>query len=161
MIKHRDFPIVILIAEDDEDDRLLIKEAFVESELPVSLYFVGDGEVLMDYLHHRGGYCEVSQSPRPDMILLDLNMPKKDGRQALAEIKSDPELRHIPIVILTTSKESKDILRSYDLGANSFITKPVTFGGLVELMKSFGHYWFEMVELPLQMREPEMGKHRL
>jgi CheY-like chemotaxis protein len=112
------------------------------------LRFVVDGEDLMDYLHHRGKYQDPASSPRPGIILLDLNMPKKDGREALKEIKSDPELRRIPVVVLTTSDAEEDIIRSYDMGVNSFIKKPVTFDGMVEIMKALGDYWFQIVELP-------------
>jgi CheY-like chemotaxis protein len=136
------------LAEDDPDDRLLTKEALAESRLVNDLRFVENGEELMDYLQRRGAFAGPGAAPRPGLILLDLNMPKKDGREALAEIKSDPELRQIPIVILTTSKAEEDIFRSYDLGVSSFITKPVTFEGLVEIMKVLGRYWFEIVELP-------------
>lgn len=104
----------------------------------------------MDYLYRRGKYVRESDSPRPGLILLDLNMPKKDGREALTLIKSDPNLRQIPVVVLTTSKAEEDIYRSYDLGANSFITKPVTFASLVDVIKTIGKYWFEIVELPLE-----------
>jgi CheY-like chemotaxis protein len=138
------------MADDDEDDCMLAHEALAESRLANDLHFVPDGEELMDYLYQRGKYVDPSSSPRPGLILLDLNMPKKDGREALQEIKSDPQLRHIPIVVLTTSKAEEDIYRSYDLGANSFITKPVTFSALVEVMKTIGKYWFEIVELPLK-----------
>jgi CheY-like chemotaxis protein len=140
--------ITILIADDDEDDCMLAREALVESRLANELRFVKDGEDLMDYLYRRGKYTQESNSPRPGLILLDLNMPKKDGREALTEIKADPNLRQIPVVVLTTSKAEEDIYRSYDLGANSFITKPVTFSSLVEVMKTIGKYWFELVELP-------------
>jgi CheY-like chemotaxis protein len=141
-------PIIILMADDDADDRMLAKDALEECRLANNLHFVEDGEELMDYLNRRGKYRELVGSPRPGLILLDLNMPKKDGREALREIKDDPELRRIPIVVLTTSKADEDILRSYDLGANSFISKPVTFESLVTLMKTLGKYWFEIVELP-------------
>ncbi|MGH8613957.1 MAG: response regulator [Gammaproteobacteria bacterium] len=141
-------PIVILIADDDADDRLLTKDALSEARVINDLYFVEDGQDLMDYLNQRGRYAEPSSAPRPGLILLDLNMPKKDGREALKEIKADPDLRRIPVVVLTTSKAEEDIFRSYDLGASSFITKPVTFEGLVELMKAMGQYWIEFVELP-------------
>lgn len=141
-------PIVILMADDDADDRLLAKDAMEESRVANDLRFVEDGEQLLDYLNRRGEFSDPSQSPRPGLILLDLNMPKKDGREVLSEIKSDPNLRRIPIVIMTTSKAHEDISRSYDLGANSFITKPVTFERLVELMKTLGNYWIEFVELP-------------
>ncbi|KJH69990.1 chemotaxis protein CheY [Aliterella atlantica CENA595] len=137
------------MADDDEDDCMLAQEALMESRLANDLHFVRDGEQLMDYLYRRGEYADRDVAPRPGLILLDLNMPKKDGREALKQIKADPELRQIPIVILTTSQAEADIHRSYDLGANSFITKPVTFSGLVEVMRTIGRYWFEIVELPL------------
>jgi CheY-like chemotaxis protein len=143
--------ISILIAEDDPDDRYLAKEALSESRLANQLYFVEDGEDLLDFLRHHGRYAEEAP-PRPGIILLDLNMPRKDGREALHEIKADPYLRRIPVVVLTTSKAEEDILRSYDLGVNSFIVKPVTFDGLVTTMQTLGRYWFEIVELP-----PEEG----
>jgi CheY-like chemotaxis protein len=141
-------PITILMADDDADDRMLTKEALEESRVMNELYFVEDGEELMDYLYRRGNYAEGAKAPRPGLILLDLNMPRKDGREALREIKADPNLRRIPIVIMTTSKAEEDVYRSYDLGANSFITKPVTFERLVELMRALGQYWIEFVELP-------------
>lgn len=140
-------PIVILMADDDEDDRLLTRDALVESRVANDLRFVEDGEALMDYLQRRGQYADPAASPRPGLILLDLNMPRKDGREALREIKADPELRRIPVVILTTSKAEEDVYRSYDVGANSYITKPVTFDGLIELMKTLGRYWVEFVEI--------------
>jgi CheY-like chemotaxis protein len=140
--------VVILMADDDEDDRLLTRDALQESRLANEIYFVRDGEELLDYLYRRGPYASEATAPRPGVILLDLNMPRKDGREALREIKADPDLRRIPVVVLTTSKEEADIYRSYDLGANSFVTKPVTFEGLIEVMKGLGTYWFEIVELP-------------
>lgn len=141
-------PIVILMADDDADDRMLTRDALEESRLANELRFVADGEELLDYLLHRGRYSDPDGSPRPGVILLDLNMPRKDGREALREIKADPELRRIPVVILTTSKAEEDIFRSYDLGANSYITKPVTFESLVDVMRGLGRYWLEIVELP-------------
>jgi CheY-like chemotaxis protein len=141
-------PITILMAEDDADDRQLTREAFEESRVVNDLRFVENGVELMDYLKGRGKYSDPEQSPRPGLILLDLNMPKKDGREALNEIKSDPALQHIPVVVLTTSKQEEDILRSYELHANSYITKPVTFEGLVQVIKAIGLYWFGIVELP-------------
>ncbi|MFY9221166.1 MAG: response regulator [Blastocatellia bacterium] len=141
-------PIVILIADDDIDDRLLTKDALIESRLANDLRFVEDGEELMDYLLHQGKYKNPENSPQPGLILLDLNMPKKDGRETLKEIKANESLRHIPVVILTTSKADEDILKSYDLGANSFICKPVSFESLVNVMRVLGKYWFEIVELP-------------
>lgn len=149
-MKGRRTTVTILMADDDEDDCMLAREALAESRLPNDLHFVQDGEELMDYLYRRGQYAQKSSSPRPALILLDLNMPKKDGREALREIKTDPNLRQIPVVVLTTSKSEEDIYRTYDLGANSFITKPVTFGSLVEVMKTIEKYWFEIVELPLE-----------
>lgn len=139
--------ITILMADDDPDDRMLTKEALVENKLANDLHFVVDGEDLMDYLHQRGKYNK-ENAPLPGLILLDLNMPKKDGREALAEIKADPKLRRIPIIVLTTSKAEEDIVRSYDLGISSFITKPVTFDDLVEVAKAIGSYWFGIVVLP-------------
>jgi CheY-like chemotaxis protein len=141
-------PIVILMADDDADDRMLTKDALAESRVLNDLRFVEDGEELMDYLTRTGKYADEKAAPRPGLILLDLNMPKKDGREALKEIKAHPELRRIPIVVMTTSKAEEDIFRSYDFGASSFITKPVTFERLVELMKALGDYWVEFVELP-------------
>ncbi|NJK30362.1 MAG: response regulator [Acaryochloris sp. RU_4_1] len=136
------------MADDDEDDRLLAAEALEESRLNNPLYFVNDGEELMDYLCRRGSYADPQTSPRPGLILLDLNMPKKDGREALQEIKANPKLRRIPVVILTTSNADIDIYRSYDLGANTYITKPVTFEALVEVIKALGEYWLTLVALP-------------
>ena len=140
--------ITILMADDDADDRMLAEDAMRESRLGNTFRCVEDGQELMDYLNHAGKYAG-GNAPRPGLILLDLNMPRKDGRQALEEIKSNPELRRIPVVILTTSKTDEDVLRSYDLGANSFITKPVTFDRLVEIVRSLGNYWFRIVELPV------------
>lgn len=142
--------IVILMADDDADDRLLAKDALTECRLANDLYFVENGEELLDYLKRRGKYTQMTDSPRPGLILLDLNMPKKDGREALKEIKADPELRKIPVVVLTTSKADTDIGSIYELGANSFISKPVSFDSLVEVMKVLGRYWFEIVELPVK-----------
>jgi CheY-like chemotaxis protein len=141
-------PITILLADDDADDRQLTREALEESRLANDLRFVEDGEELLDYLYRRGKYQAPGAAPRPGIILLDLNMPRKDGREALQEIKKDERLRRIPIVVLTTSQAEEDIYRTYDLGVNSFITKPVTFEGLIDVMKILGRYWFEIVELP-------------
>ncbi|MBI2950414.1 MAG: response regulator [Verrucomicrobia bacterium] len=146
-------PITILLADDDPDDRLLTKQALEENRLANDLRFVENGEELLDYLYRLGKYRDPASSPRPGLILLDLNMPKKDGREALEEIKSNPDLRQIPIVILTTSKTEEDIYRSYNLGVNSYIAKPVTFQGLVEVMRTLGKYWFEIVELPPEKHE--------
>ncbi len=141
-------PITILVADDDADDRMMIKEALLENRLANDLHFVGDGEELMEYLLRLGKYKEPASSPRPGLILLDLNMPKKDGREALKEIKTNSDLRGIPVVVLTTSKAEEDIYRTYNLGVNSFITKPVQFDSLVAIAKELGRYWFEIVELP-------------
>jgi CheY-like chemotaxis protein len=128
-------PITILLTDDDEEDLQMTQEALRESRLGNDLRITRDGEELMDYLHRRGQYSDPSDAPMPGLILLDLNMPRKDGREALAEIKDDPDLRRIPVIMLTTSKAEEDIFRSYDLGVNSFISKPVTFAGLVEAMR--------------------------
>ncbi|RFS13456.1 response regulator [Emticicia sp. C21] len=140
--------IVIMMADDDPDDRSMTKEALEENFLLNELRFTEDGAELMDYLKRRGKYSNPESSPRPGVILLDLNMPKKDGRECLKEIKSDDELKSIPVIVLTTSKAEEDILRTYDLGVNSFVTKPVTFMELVEVMKNLGNYWFDIVQLP-------------
>jgi CheY-like chemotaxis protein len=153
-VKPQNQPIVILMADDDEDDRLLAADALLLSKLANKLVTVNDGEELMDYLRHRGKYAPPAVSPRPGLVLLDLNMPRKDGREALREIKSDPDLRSIPVVILTTSKGEEDIERGYNLGANSFITKPVTFNGLVDSLRVATEYWFQVVQLPHGNEEP-------
>ncbi len=139
---------IILMAEDDADDRLLAQDAFSECDFPNHLLFVEDGVELMNYLYRRDKYADPKQSPRPHLILLDLNMPRKDGREALAEIKADASLRRIPVVVLTTSKADEDVRRSYDLGVAGYITKPGSFEGLIEAIKMLGKYWLESVELP-------------
>lgn len=139
-------PISILIADDDPDDQMLTQEALEDNRLVNDVRFVNDGEELLDYLYGRGRYS--SAPPRPDLILLDLNMPKLDGRQALSLIKADEELRRIPIVVLTTSRAEEDVLRTYQLGVNSFIVKPVTFESLVQVTKVLTEYWFSIVRLP-------------
>lgn len=144
-------PIIILIADDDAEDRMLIQEALEESRLKNHIQFVENGEELMDYLLNKGKFADKENHPTPGLILLDLNMPKKDGREALKEIKANDHLRLIPIVVLTTSKAEEDILKTYDLGVSSFITKPVTFTALVDVMKTLSKYWFEIVELPPQL----------
>ena len=146
-------PIVILMADDDPDDRLSTQQALDESRVANDFYTVEDGEELINYLSRQGKYADEKTAPLPGVFLLDLNMPKKSGREALQEIKSNPELRPIPIVVLTTAKAEEDIFRSYDLGANSFISKPITFEGLVEAMRSLGRYRFEIVELPAENNE--------
>jgi CheY-like chemotaxis protein len=145
----RDAPIIILVADDDPEDQLLIKDAFAVRGLTTKLRFVDDGEELIDYLTHRGRYADPASAPRPGLILLDLNMPRKDGREALKEIKADATLRHIPIVVLTTSNAEQDIYQCYDLGANSFLTKPDSFKNLADVMQMLSQYWLEAVTLPI------------
>ena len=144
--------ITILVAEDDPDDRRVVRDALAEAlertSIKKDLRFVEDGEELMDYLHHRAKYKECSSAPRPCLILLDLNMPRKDGREALKEIKGEPDLRQIPVVVLTTSHAEEDIRQTYDLGVNSYVTKPTRFEGFVEIIRMLEKYWFETVELP-------------
>lgn len=141
-------PITILMADDDADDRRLTQEAFEEGRLINDVRFVENGEQLMDYLRKQGSFAPPAEAPRPGLVLLDLNMPRKDGRTVLKEIKSDPVLRQIPVVVLTTSKADEDIYKSYDLGVNSYIVKPVTFEALVDILQTLEKYWFEIVELP-------------
>jgi CheY-like chemotaxis protein len=141
-------PITILMADDDADDRRLTQEALEEGRLINEVKFVDDGEQLMDYLRRQGRFAPPAEAPRPGLILLDLNMPRKDGRTVLKEIKSDPDLRQIPVVVLTTSKADEDVYKSYDLGVNSYIVKPVTFEALVDILQTLEKYWFEIVELP-------------
>jgi CheY-like chemotaxis protein len=149
--------ITILIADDDADDRQMTKEALEEYCLLNDIRFVEDGEELMNYLHRRGKYSDPQSSPRPGLILLDLNMPKKDGREALKEIKNDPQLKIIPVIVLTTSTAENDILKTYNLGVNCFISKPVTFSEMIEVTKSIGNYWFEIVELPIHHNNGRTG----
>lgn len=138
----------ILIADDDLDDCLMIQRALTDARVVNPINLVHDGAALLDYLHGRPPYDDIATSPRPSLLLLDLNMPKVDGRKALAAIKKDPNLRRMPVVVLTTSKAEVDIFSTYNLGVNSFVTKPVIFASLVATMRSIGEYWFETVELP-------------
>jgi CheY-like chemotaxis protein len=140
--------IEILIADDDAEDTMLIKDALKESRLKNGVQSVENGEELMLYLRNEGKYADKNKYPTPGIVLLDLNMPKKDGREALKEIKADKNLRTIPIVVLTTSKAEEDILKTYNLGVSSFITKPVKFSTMVDVMRTLNKYWFEIVELP-------------
>jgi CheY-like chemotaxis protein len=149
--------MIILLADDDPDDRLLVWEAVRDGGVPGELHTVNDGEELLDYLRRRGKFTSSKSHPRPDLILLDLNMPKKDGRETLAEIKQDPALRGIPIVAFTTSSAWDDVRRAYDLGVCSYITKPQTFSALVELMKTLGLYWGKCVVLPSREEESKHG----
>jgi CheY-like chemotaxis protein len=141
-------PVTILLAEDDPDDQYLINEALDESQLNVCLYVVSDGEELIDYLKRQGKYQDSQKWPMPSLILLDLNMPRKDGREALSEIKADPNLRHIPVVVLTTSKADEDIARTYGSGISGYITKPPSFTGLRDVMKAIDLYWLQTTRLP-------------
>ncbi len=140
--------ITIVMADDDCDDRMLTREALNDSNLLNGFDEVEDGQELMDYLRRTGSYKNLAGTPLPGLILLDLNMPRKDGREALSEIRADPDLRKIPVVVLTTSKAEEDIARTYDLGVNSFIVKPVSFDALTKTMRAFTQYWAEVVELP-------------
>ena len=141
-------PVTILVADDDDDDRILARDALGECRLASEVRFVADGEQLLDYLHRRNRYAAPGVAPAPGLILLDLKMPCKDGREALREIKADARLRHIPIVVLTASQAEEDVLHTYDLGGNSFIAKPVTFAALVQIMQTITKYWLETVALP-------------
>lgn len=139
----RTFPI--LVADDDEDDRQFMLEAMAASRLRNPLYFVKDGLELLEFLQQTGEHAD---APRPGLILVDLNMPRLSGREAIEQIKADADLRSIPLVVLTTSRAEDDIVRTYEVGASSYIVKPVTFDSLVEVMQGLGRYWFEVVELP-------------
>ncbi len=139
--------VPILMADDDEDDRLLTKDALEESRLGNPIYFVKDGVELLDYLYKRGAYAAPADPPRPGLILLDLNMPRLDGKSALQVIKNDPNLKNIPVIVLTTSCQEMEIVQSYGLGANSYIVKPVKFEKLVEVLRVMGKYWFSIVKL--------------
>ncbi|MDR6560348.1 MULTISPECIES: response regulator [unclassified Arcicella] len=140
--------VVILIADDDQDDRIMTQEALNDYNVINQVKSVEDGVELMDYLRRNGKFNNPIENPRPDLILLDLNMPKIDGREALKIIKSDADLRSIPIIVLTTSNSDVDIIKSYDLGVNCFISKPVTFTRFIEVIRTLGKYWFEIIEFP-------------
>ena len=149
--------LTILMVDDDPDDRLLFKEACEEVRLRNPLDFLENGEQLVDYLKRRGNYADREGAPFPGIILLDLNMPLKDGREALEEIKADAELRHIPIIVLTTSKDEDDILSSYGLGASSYIVKPISLDRLMRVVNSIGEYWVQIVEVPTIEGQAENG----
>jgi CheY-like chemotaxis protein len=149
MGSERNRAITILLVDDDPDDQLLVREALAEVSVPIDLRVVGDGMEMLDYLRRQGKFIK-TPAPRPDLILLDLNMPRMSGHEALAEIKQDPRYRSIPVVVLTTSSQEDDVDRTYELGANSFITKPSTFPGLVEVMNALDRYWFHIVEMPVK-----------
>jgi len=145
--------MTILVAEDDPDDRALARDAFQEANVPNRLDFVEDGEELLAYLRNEGRYADARAFPAPGLILLDLNMPRLGGREALAEIKSDPALRHIPVVVMTTSKATDDVVASYQSGTNSYITKPASFQSLLEVVRALRRYWMEVVDLPATNQE--------
>lgn len=142
-------PFLILMADDDPDDRLLAQEALREIRIDDCLEFVEDGEQLMAYLQREGDYGN-GVAQRPDLILLDLNMPRKNGREVIEELKADPKLRRIPVIVFTTSSAEEDIIRSYELGVNSFIVKPASFEGFIDVMRTFNRYWTETVQLPAE-----------
>jgi CheY-like chemotaxis protein len=140
-------PADILLVEDNPGDVRLLKEAFKDGKIVVNLHVVGDGVEAMAFLRKEGAYAG---EPRPDLVLLDLNLPRKDGRQVLAEIKADESLRSIPVVVLTTSSSGEDILKSYDAHANCYITKPVDLVQFVDVIKSLENFWLTLVKLPNQ-----------
>ena len=141
-------PVTILVADDDPDDRKLTQEAFTESKLANDLRFVGDGVEVFDYLNRRGKFADPASSPWPSLMLLDLNMPRMDGREVLVELKKNPRYSAIRVIVMTTSKSEADINKAYLLNAASYITKPVTFDSLVNVVTTLGKYWLEIVELP-------------
>lgn len=138
-------PIQVLLVEDNPGDVRLTQEVFKETKIRNKLHVITDGIEVMPFLRREGKYCDL---PRPDLILLDLNLPKKDGRELLAEIKNDPALRHIPVVILTTSRADEDILNSYDLHVNCYITKPVDLEQFIKVVKGIEDFWLTIVKLP-------------
>ena len=140
---------LILMAEDDPEDVMFAQDALAEAKMPNPFVVVEDGQELMDYLKRTGSFAPPFEASRPGIILMDLNMPRKDGKEALTEIRSDPTLKDIPVIVLTTSKADSEILNTYSLGANSYIVKPVSFEGLVGVMRSIDNYWFEFVKLPV------------
>lgn len=140
----------ILIVEDDPEDRMLAEDAMNDSKPTFPVRFLEDGEQLLAYLQHKGKYQEEDSNPLPGVIVMDLNMPRLDGREALAQIKAHPVFKTIPVIILTTSNNSKDIENCYSLGANSFITKPRNYRELVKIMEMIKNYWYDLNELPGQ-----------
>jgi CheY-like chemotaxis protein len=147
-MKRHGKPITILMADDEANDCLMLKVAVEKAHLHNDLRFVENGVELMNYLRRLDKYSKATDSPRPGLILLDLNMPRKDGRESLAEIKADPELRDIPVAVLMASKADEDFWRARNLGADIYLVKPVTFETLMNVAKSLGRYWFEIVEMP-------------
>ena len=148
-------PVEILLVEDNEGDARLAREAMLESKMRNTLHHVSDGEEAMAFLRRIGKYAD---APRPSLILLDLNLPKMDGREVLAKIKSDDELRHIPVVILTQSSAEEDILASYDLHANCYITKPVDLTQFIKVVRSIDDFWLTIVRLPDSVPGPHRGQ---
>lgn len=148
MQQSRGKPAVILLVEDDPGDQELTRRALTDDVLKAELHIVSDGEEALEYLHRRDRYADAQDAPYPDLVLLDLNMPNLDGREVLQRIKADPKLRKLPVVVLTTSRQEADIVRGYDLGCNSFITKPVDVDDFVRAIRELGSYWFELVTLP-------------
>jgi CheY-like chemotaxis protein len=153
--KHTAKPITILVADDDADDRQLIREAFDEAKLANDLRFVEDGVEVFEYLERQGRFADPSVSPRPGILLLDLNMPKMDGRKVLEKLKADDRYSPIRVIVMTTSQAEEDIVRSYQLAAASYITKPITFDALVQVVQALGRYWLEIVELPENDTPPD------
>jgi CheY-like chemotaxis protein len=147
MFKRTGKPAVVLLVEDDPGDQELTRRALQEDIVRTVLYIVSDGEEAMDFLQHRGRYTNAEEAPRPDLILLDLNLPKLDGRQVLQKIRKDADLHNLPVVVLTTSEHEEDVVHSYDSGCNSFITKPVDILTFMRTVKELGSYWFELVTL--------------
>jgi CheY-like chemotaxis protein len=145
---------VILLADDDADDRLLVRDSLAECNFPGQVHFVEDGEELMNYLTRQGKYADALAHPSPGLVLLDLNMPRKSGREALREIKSDPRFKRIPVVVFSTSQADADIAATYELGANAFVTKPTSYHALVNVMNAVKEYWFEVVRLPAPFALP-------
>lgn len=140
--------VTIAIAEDDPDDRMMIEDALRDCHILNPVDFLEDGEALMRYLRREAEYAGLAGSDLPGLILLDLNMPRKDGREALAEIKSDPDLRHVPVIVMTTSRSPDDVAATYDIGANSYVAKPILYEELLEVLQTLGKYWLEVVDLP-------------
>jgi chemotaxis family two-component system response regulator Rcp1 len=138
-------PAQILLVEDSPGDIRLTREALRDAKIANELQVVGDGEAALDFLHQRGPYADM---PRPDIVLLDLNLPRKDGREVLQEMKADEELRRIPVIVLTTSVAEGDVLRSYDLHVNAFVTKPLDLAGFVQVVRSIESFWLSIVRLP-------------
>lgn len=141
-------PATILMADDDPADTLLARKAMAQCNGAIDFRCVNDGETLLAYLHRSGPFAPPAEAPVPELILLDLNMPGLDGRGALRQIKTDPDLHRIPVIVMTTSQAEEDILRSYDLGANSFITKPLTYDRLLKVMGTISEYWFSVASPP-------------